>query len=147
MKPILITLAFFLSIPSAKAQKEDTTIYNGCKAVTDTITIIGNPSILDACPHFRIYPEDLYKYIQAHINYQNLSRPPEKEIRVIVETIIEKDGSLSHTRAVRHVSDEFGKEAERVVNSLPKWVPGILKGKNVRVRYWVVVSFKPKQTR
>jgi hypothetical protein len=146
MKPILITLAFIISILSAKAQKEDTTIYNGCKKATDTTTVIGNPSILDDCPQFKNDPKYLYEYIQSHINYKNLSRLPEKETRVVVETVIEKDGSVSHTRALQHVSDELGKEAARVINSLPKWHPGVLKGKKVRVRYWVVVSFKPKQT-
>lgn len=130
---------------TANAQENDTTIYNGCKQSDDTINVVGNPAILDRCPQFENNLTDLYKYISAHIRYGAISKLPDKETKVIIETVIEKDGSLSHTKVLRHVSGDLDKEATRVVNALPIWHLGILHDKKVRVRYLVVVSFKTKK--
>ena len=142
MKPILITIAFIGVFSVAKAQKNDTTIYSGCKLATDTTLTVGDASILDKCPQFRNGFDGFNKYIDAHIRYKSIDKPSDSKKRLHIEMIIEKDGSITHAKVVRSVSSEFDKEALRVINSSPKWKPGILHGQKVRVRYWVVVSYK-----
>ena len=146
VKAALFILILFHLCLLAKAQKIDTIIYNGCIEKNDTTAYISDASVLDSCPKFRNGFSDLNKYIAAHIRYKSIFKRPDKETTVFVETVIEKDGSLSHTRVPRHITEELDKEAMRVVNSLPRWTPGVLNGKKVRVRYWVVVSFDPKKT-
>jgi hypothetical protein len=142
MKPILNTIAFIAIFSIAKAQKNDTTIYSGCKLATDTTLTVGDASILDKCPQFKNGLDDFYKYLYAHIRYNKISKPSNNSRRSVIEMIIEKDGSITHAKVVRSVSGEFDKEALRVINSSPKWKPGVLHGQKVRVRYWVVVSYK-----
>ncbi|MBQ2590038.1 MAG: energy transducer TonB, partial [Prevotella sp.] len=52
------------------------------------------------------------------------------------------DGSISHAQIARSLDPIFDKEALRVVNNMPKWIPGKQNGKTVRVSYNVPVSFR-----
>jgi len=62
--------------------------------------------------------------------------------RVVVQFIVEKDGSISNTKVVRSVDPALDKEAVRAVSSMPNWNPGMKDGKPVRVKYTVPISFR-----
>jgi protein TonB len=64
--------------------------------------------------------------------------------RVIATFVIEKDGSLSNIEIIRSFSDKAKAEAIRVIKLMPKWKPGIDKGKIVRTRFTVPISFPTK---
>jgi protein TonB len=61
--------------------------------------------------------------------------------RVIATFVIEKDGSVSNIEVVRSFSDKAKAEALRVIKLMPKWKPGIDKGKIVRVQFTIPISF------
>lgn len=63
------------------------------------------------------------------------------ENRVYVRFVITDDGSIEDVQA-RAPHPELQKEAERVVNSLPKMQPGIQDGKPVNVLYSLPIIFK-----
>lgn len=48
--------------------------------------------------------------------------------RVIVQFVVNKDGSISGAKIVRSVDPDLDKEALRVINSMPQWKPGMQKG-------------------
>ena len=56
--------------------------------------------------------------------------------------VVDKDGSISNAKIARGVDPSIDKEALRVVNTLPKWKPGMQRGKAVRVSYTVPISFQ-----
>jgi protein TonB len=59
--------------------------------------------------------------------------------RVFLEFVIEKDGSLTRAKVLRSLHPALGDEALRVVRSSPRWTPGRLHGKPLRVKYtWPV---------
>ncbi|MPN44178.1 hypothetical protein SDC9_191739 [bioreactor metagenome] len=58
--------------------------------------------------------------------------------------VIEKDGSVTNAQVLRSVDASLDKEAMRVVGLMPKWKPGIQKGKAVRVYYTMPVAFQLK---
>ena len=62
--------------------------------------------------------------------------------RVILQFIVEKDGSLTHIEVIRSIDPFFDKEAMRVVQLMPKWIPGKLNGETVRVKYTLPISFR-----
>jgi protein TonB len=64
------------------------------------------------------------------------------EGRVILNFIVEKDGSLSDVRIVRDIGGGCGKEAVRLVQAMPKYLPGKQNGQAVRVKYTLPVAFK-----
>lgn len=53
--------------------------------------------------------------------------------RVIVKFIVEKDGSISNVEVNRSVDPDLDNEAMRVVKAMPKWIPGQINGKAVKV--------------
>lgn len=55
--------------------------------------------------------------------------------RTVIEFIVEKDGTLSDIKAVGN-NNSLNREGIRIVNSIKdKWSPGIVKGKNVRMKF------------
>ena len=65
--------------------------------------------------------------------------------RVVVSFIVEKDGSLTDVKVIKSVDPAFDKEAVRVVKSMPKWEPGMYRGKPARVKYCIPISFRLAQ--
>ena len=61
---------------------------------------------------------------------------------VIVEFIVEADGTVTNVKAVRGDDDALEDEAVRVVSASPKWKPGTLASQKVRVKYSLPVEFK-----
>jgi protein TonB len=61
---------------------------------------------------------------------------------VYVQFVVDKDGGISNARIARGVDPSLDQEALRVVNNLPKWKPGMQRGKPVRVSYTVPINFQ-----
>ena len=61
---------------------------------------------------------------------------------IIVQFVVDRDGTISNPEVVRGVDPYLDKEAIRVISSMPKWTPGVQNGKKVRVKYTVPVSFR-----
>ena len=96
--------------------------------------------VVEQMPSFPGGNEALMKFIKDNITYPD----PEACVqgRVVVKFIVERDGSISHAQIARSLDPIFDKEALRVVNNMPKWIPGKQNGKTVRVSYNVPVSFR-----
>ena len=62
--------------------------------------------------------------------------------RCVVEFVVEKDGSLSDIKIVRSLHKDCDAEAIRVLQTMPRWKPGMERGKPVRVKYTVPVEFR-----
>ena len=77
-----------------------------------------------------------------HIQYLYYARMQNKQGKVLVSMVIEKDGSVSNTRIMNGLIEEQDKEILGVVNNLNKWKPGMLNGQPVRVAYSVPLNFK-----
>ena len=60
----------------------------------------------------------------------------------MVSFIVETDGTVSNANVQKGVSEELDKEALRVIESMPKWKPGMQSGKAVRVKYSIPISFR-----
>jgi len=79
--------------------------------------------------------------------YGNLQYPEEAlllktEGMVVVQFIIEMDGTVTNATIVRDIGNGCGDEAVRVVKSMPAFIPGKLNGHPVRVKYYLPVKFK-----
>ena len=62
--------------------------------------------------------------------------------RVTVQFVVNKDGSIVDAKVIRGVDPYLDKEALRVIGTMPKWKPGMQRGKPVRVKYTVPVMFR-----
>ena len=73
------------------------------------------------------------KYVQR--NYRVPEVDDDVSGNVIVNFVVERDGSLTDIKVIRDLGYGTGKEAIRMLKSAPKWKPGIQNGKPVRVSY------------
>jgi TonB family protein len=62
--------------------------------------------------------------------------------RLIVQFVVEKDGSLKNVKCVRDIGYGTGTEAVRVVSAAAKWKPGIQNGRPVRVQYTLPLNLQ-----
>ena len=84
----------------------------------------------------------LMKYLSDNIRYPEAAKVAGIQGRVTVVFVVDKDGSITNVKTLRGVDAELDKEAIRVISSMPKWIPGMQKGKTVKVRYTVPVMFR-----
>ena len=84
----------------------------------------------------------LMKYLGANIKYPTISQEMGSAGKVIVQFVVDKDGTITDPTVVRGVDAYLDKEAIRVISSMPKWKPGVQNGKKVRVKYTVPVVFR-----
>lgn len=69
-----------------------------------------------------------------------------KEDRITLCFVVERDGSLSNIEILRSKGDkQLEDEAIRIIREMPKWIPGKQRGKVVRVKYTLPVTFRKGQ--
>ena len=92
-------------------------------------------------PAFPGGDEALYAYLRSHLVYPRTAIEAGIEGTVVVEFVVERDGSLSNVVVKRKVAPSLDEEAVRVVKSLPAWTPGKQKGKAVRSIFRIPIVF------
>ena len=85
---------------------------------------------------------ELMAYLGKNIKYPTIAQENGTQGRVIIQFVVERDGSISDVHVARGVDPYLDKEAVRVVKSMPKWLPGKQNGKAVRVKFTVPVMFR-----
>ena len=84
----------------------------------------------------------LLQYLAKSIKYPVIAQENGIQGRVSCSFVVNKDGSIVDAEVIRGVDPSLDKEALRVINSMPKWSPGKQRGKPVRVKYTVPVTFR-----
>lgn len=84
----------------------------------------------------------LEKYLENHLQYPEVAQENGTQGRVTVQFVVNTDGSISDAQVVRGLDSSCNGEALRLINSMPRWIPGQQDGKNVRVKYAISVIFK-----
>lgn len=97
---------------------------------------------VEQMPQFPGGDAALAKYLSSHIQYPSMAQENNIQGRVIVQFVVQKDGSIGQVKVVRSVDRDLDKEAIRVCKGLPKFVPGKNNGQPVAVWYTLPISFK-----
>ena len=92
-------------------------------------------------PAFRGGNKALMKFIEDNMQYSKEMAEICVQGRVVVSFMIERDGSITNAKVVRSLHPLFDKEALRIVGLMPKWIPGMVKGESVRVKYNLPIKF------
>jgi TonB family protein len=98
-------------------------------------------NLVEKQPSFPGGTQNFLRFLAANIRYPADDRKNNVQGRVVIQFVIEKDGSLTNVKAIRGPSEAMSEEAVRVLNSSPKWSPGIQSGRPVRAQYTVPVNF------
>ena len=81
-------------------------------------------------------------WLASHIQYPAVAAENGVQGRVIVKFVVGRDGSVSQAQIVRGVDQALDREALRVVNSMPKWSPGMNNGQPANVWFTLPITFK-----
>jgi protein TonB len=98
--------------------------------------------VVENMPEFPGGMAELMKYLQKNIKYPTISQENGVQGRVIVQFVVNRDGSIVDPVVLRSVDPYLDKEALRVVSTMPKWKPGEQRGKPVRVKFTLPVQFR-----
>ena len=132
-KLILMSLMAVFCLSTVSAQK--TVVSKKNQKVFD---------VVEQMPEFPGGMEALFKYMAENMKYPEDAKKQQVEGRVLVQFIVETDGSVSNTEVLMRVFPSLDAEAVRVISGMPKWIPGKQNGKAVRVKYTIPVSFRFK---
>ena len=99
-------------------------------------------TVVEEMPDFPGGQAELLKFIAKSIKYPVIAQENGIQGRVICAFVVNKDGSVVDAEVLRGVDPSLDKEALRVIGTMPKWKPGKQRGKPVRVKYTVPITFR-----
>ncbi len=134
---ILLVIVIAPARANAQDKREKTT-----QTHKDTTTDDKIYEVCEQMPIFEGGDAALMKYLTDSVKYPELAKKHGVQGRVVIGFIVEKDGSLTDVKVLRHVDIALDAEALRVVKGMPKWIPGRQNKQRVRVKYNVPVSFR-----
>ena len=105
--------------------------------------------LYDGCPEIDDYEEkkncaqrEMLQFIYQNIKYPATQRKYGIEGMTVTQFVITEDGSITEVEVVRGLNQGFTDECYRVVSAMPKWIPGIQRGKNVKVQFNLPIRFR-----
>jgi len=93
-------------------------------------------------PSFAGGMEGLMRYLSRNIKYPVTAQKAGIQGRVLVQVIIDSNGNVTNPKITKSVDPSLDAEAIRVTANMPKWQPGMQRGKAVNVKYTFPIEFK-----
>jgi len=112
-----------------------------------TVVSQKNDKVFDVVEQMPEYPggmQALFEFISQNIKYPADAQKQKVEGRVLAKFVIETDGSISDIEVVKNAFPSLDAEAVRVIQAMPKWIPGRQKGQAVRVKFVMPINFSLK---
>lgn len=81
------------------------------------------------------------KWLTRNLRYPPQAQQQKIQGKVVVSFIVNKDGSISAPTIVKSVDPMLDNEAMRVVKMMPRWKPGLEKGKPCRTMFAIPINF------
>lgn len=110
---------------------EDVPIFPGCEQKKDK----GAQAMRDC------FQQMISKHVVKNFRYPEIAQEMGVQGRVNITFVIQKDGSIGNVR-MRGPDKNLEKEAARIIDKLPKMIPGKQRGKAVRVPFSIPINFK-----
>ena len=102
-----------------------------------------NFHIVEDLPKFPGGAVELMKWLTKNLRYPLDAQRNKKEGKVVVQFIVNKDGTMSNLKVVKSAQyASLDREALRVMRKMPKWTPGVQNDKPCRTMVCIPVVFK-----
>lgn len=108
----------------------------------------GGPVVAAAAPYHTFVEQmpafigDMGAYLSSHLQYPAAARETGIGGRVLVQYVVNEDGSISNATVVRSIGGGCDEEALRVIKNMPKWKPGRQNGIAAKVLYTQPITFR-----
>ena len=132
--------------PSALASGQQITmplVSTEKSSVSNPDAIVQEPAftVVEKQPSFPGGEEARAKFMQANIKYPEEAKKKGIQGTVFVSFLVKADGSVTNVKIQRGIGGGCDEESVRVVNLMPKWNPGLMKGKPVDVAFTLPIKF------
>jgi len=101
-------------------------------------------TIVEQHAEFKGGMKKFLEYVGKKMKYPNVARRIGVEGKVFVQFVVERDGSITDVQAIRGIGAGCDEEAMKVIRESPKWNPGKQRGRAVRVRVVIPITFRLK---
>lgn len=98
--------------------------------------------VVEDMPEFPGGASALLEFLRSNVKYPRYCQEMGIQGRVLVEFVVDRDGTVLSPEVVKGVHPQLDQEALRIMSIMPKWKPGQQRGKPVRVKYTVPVNFR-----
>jgi len=98
--------------------------------------------VVEQMPQFPGGKDELSKFISSNLVFPERLKKLKLDSYVIVRFVVNSKGKIEGAEILKGQDEELNKEALRVINLMPQWIPGKQNGKNVSVRYYIPMGFK-----
>jgi len=116
-------------------------LFSGLIAKAQTVADTTIHAVAQQKPKYPGGAQARMKFLATHLQYPEDALRNQVTGKVYIGFVVEKDGSISHVKALKGIGHGCDKEAMQVVAQMPKWKPGLINGKPVRVRYTLPFTF------
>ncbi len=93
-----------------------------------------------ATPNYQ-YIKKMLTFIESEMKYPKIAKENGIQGRVLASFTIEKDGSVTNPKIKEGVDPSLDKEAIRIINAMPKWIPFMQDGEPARSEYTLPFIF------
>lgn len=105
----------------------------------------GNPlnfRVVEDLPQFPGGAVELMKWLTKNLRYPSAAQRQKVQGKVVVQFIINNDGTMANLEVVKSLNADCDREALRVMRMMPKWKPGVQDGKPCRTKVCIPIVFK-----
>ncbi|WKZ67240.1 MAG: energy transducer TonB [Flavobacteriales bacterium] len=99
-------------------------------------------TLVEVMPEYPGGQDAMFAYIGNTLKYPKEAMEKGIQGTVIVNFVVERDGSVNEVKTLRGIGGGCDEEAVRVVRGMPNWKPGKQRGEAVRVKYNLPIRYK-----
>ena len=145
-----VTAAIVKDTADMPTQKEIKKTITGPVNVAGSTTVVAPPkpkeetviyNFVEKQPEFPGGQRDLYKFVSKNIVYPESATEDGIQGVVFLQFTVNENGKLSDITVLRGPSSDIDKEAMRVLEKMPDWIPGEQNGIKVKVRMVLPIRF------
>lgn len=134
LKSVILFSLAMLAMPAFAQDNQ-----KGNQVIQTDDPIIEKP---DKMPEFPGGMAECMKFLSKNMKYPKEAQDNGIQGKVVLQFVINCDGSITNIEIVKGVCHPLDKEAIRIIKKMPKWKPGTVNGKPVRVRYTIPIMFR-----
>ncbi len=124
--------------------------YGAPKINEEVFNVVEEMPLFPGCEDISTYSQEkkkcadgkLLEFVYKNLNYPKAAKDAGVEGVVVVQFIVDKAGNVREPKVVRSIGGNTDEEVLRVVNLMPKWIPGKQRGEHVNVKFNLPVRFK-----
>jgi len=144
------SILLFLCLPFLGYSQSDSNnidsskVYQKMVGKLDTSALV-KFNALHSPPQFKGGMQGFAAYLKGSLVYPDKAKRNGTSGKVLLSFVVERDGSISNVVVEKGIGDGCDEAAVKAIQNSPAWIPGVMDGRPVRVKYNIPLSFGAKK--